>query len=118
MALDDVPSQAAVGPQGPFEVDTVPSGQGAQGGGLESGGDDVGRPGLPVVLGHGQAAAVDSDRVTVADIGEHVRRADAQTGGALGGLDGLERAELLDDSGEQDRKVGKSIKKSGVTARV
>ena len=53
------------------------------------------------VLDHGEATAVDRDRVAVAGVLGHLRAADGEPGGvAVQQVEGLDRAQLFDDSGE------------------
>ena len=78
MTLHEVPAEAVVEPDRPFEIDriTVPgTGEARAGDGLVR---HVGLPPVVAPCGDRQAAAVDGDRIAETDIGEDVAGADAQ----------------------------------------
>src|ERR671910_2051963 len=112
VALHDVAAEAVEQPHGPLEVDPVAGGPVADrgaGGGL---GRDVRLPPAGAHLDDGQATAVDGDRVADLGVLEDVDGRDAQaeaTGGrdvtravgpGVGGAQGRDLAELLDDPSE------------------
>src|SRR5918995_3809647 len=112
VALDDVPAEPVERPDGPLEVHAVADGPSADRGAGGSLGRDVGLPPAGAHLDDGQAAAVDGDRVADLGVLEDVDGRDAQAeaaggrgvtraaGPGVGGAQGRDLAELLDDPSE------------------
>ena len=93
-------TEAAVGGHRALEVDARAWGQRAEAAAIQCLGHDVDGEARLVVLGDGQADAVDGDRRAMDRVRDHQRALDAQDGRLRAVLDGTDVAEFFDDSGE------------------
>ena len=109
VALDDVAAEPAVGGHRALEVDAVARSERAQAAAGERLGHDVDREAGRVVLGHGEADAVDGDGGAVRRVADDEGSVDAQHGRVGAVLDRRDGAQLLDDSGEHVSPQGSGV---------